>query len=423
MKILIKNVNLISMSNNREKYEENIDVLIIDNTINKIDKNINCEVDKIIYGTNKVLMPGLINTHCHVPMSIFRETIDGYDLQSWLNDKIWPMENKLTEEDIYYASLLSYIEMIKNGTTMVNDMYFMTDNIIKAAIECGVRLQTTRTLMANNIEERLKELNDLLVKYKDYDTITFNSGIHGLYTNNEKSIEKYINYSKENNLLVHIHYCENSKEIKDIENIYNKKPIDLIEQYFNDNKVLLAHCVKLDKEDIKKISKYDISISHCPISNLKLGCGIADIKTMLENNINVSLGTDGQGSGCNLDMFEVMRFCALLQKGIYEDSRVINSYDVLKMATINGAKALGLDDRIGTIEEGKLADIIMIDFNNVKTQPINDIFSDIVYNVSSENIDLTMINGKILVENKKLNIDFNNIYDKCKETIDRIRLD
>lgn len=422
MKILIKNVNLISMSEKREKYEENIDILIENKKISKIDKNIDCNVDKIIDGSGKILMPGLINAHSHVPMSIFKETIDGYDLQSWLNKKIWPMESKLNEEDIYYASLLSYIEMIKSGTTMVNDMYFKTDNIIKAAKDIGIRLQTTWNLLANNMQEGLDNLSNIMSKYKNEDLINFNAGIHGLYTNTPSSVEKYLEYSKEKNINIHMHFCENSKEIDDIKDIYGMRPIDIIKKYFNDRKCLFAHCVKLNKEDIKMLSKYDISVVHCPISNLKLGCGIADVNTMLENNINVSLGTDGQGSGSNLDLFDVMKITPLLQKGINENPKLIDSYSVLQMATINGAKALSMENKIGKIEDGYLADMIILDVNNTKMQPINNIFSDIVYNANGSNVITTIINGNIVMEDRKLNIDLNYIYDKCKNIIDRIKL-
>lgn len=423
MKILIKNINLISMSEERKKYEENIDVLIEDKIIKKIDKNIDCAVDKIIDGTDKILMPGLINTHAHVPMSIFRETLDGLDLQTWLNDKIWPMEDNLTEEDMYDSSLLSYIEMIKTGTTTINDMYFMVDNIIKAALDSGIRLQTTRTLMSDNREKRKNDLSTLIDKYSGYDTITFNAGIHSLYTNDEEALNDYLDYCKNNKLNIHMHFCENSKELIDIENSYNKKPIEIVEKYFKGYKSLFAHCTKLSKEDIKRLSKYDISVAHCPVSNLKLGCGIADINEMINNNINVSLGTDGQGSGCNLDMFEVMKLTALLQKGINEDPKILPAYEVLKMATINGAKALGLEDKIGSIKEGKLADLIILDINNVKMLPVNDIFSDIVYNVTGENVITTIINGKILMENRKLYINNEQeVYKNCKNIINRIKI-
>ena len=426
MKILIKNATLISMNEEREKIEKNVDIEITDNKITKIAKNIESDSEeKVIDATGKIVMPGLINTHSHVPMSIFRETLDGYNLQDWLEKKIWPMEDKLTESDIYYGSKLSFIEMIKTGCTTINDMYFMTDDIINAAIDTGIRLQTTRTLMNMNEEDgiqRLKELDELLEKYRNKnELITFNAGIHGLYTTNLQYVEKCIEFAKEKELLVHMHFCENKKEVEDIKNIYKENPIDILEKEFIGVKSILAHCVKLSKEDIKRLSKLNISVSHCPVSNLKLGCGIANINEMIENNINVSLGTDGQGSGSNLDLFETMKFTALLQKGIQENAVSMPAYEVLKMATINGAKALNLEDKIGSLQEGKIADIIILNLNDVVTNPVNDIVSDIVYNAKGTNVETTIINGNILMESRKIKKDEKEVFEKCMKIMERIR--
>lgn len=423
MKILIKKCNLISINENREKYEENIDILIEDKQIVKIEKDIKEEADKVIDATGKIIMPGLINTHSHISMSIFRETVDGYKTQDWLKEKIWPMEDKLREEDIYFATLLSCIEMIKTGTTTVNDMYFMTAQIIEAALKSGIRLQTTRTLMGyeEKDEKRIKELEELIEKYKQ-DTVSFNVGIHGLYTSNEKYVKKCIGFAKEKNLPIHMHFCENEQEREDIKKDYNvQSPVEVINRDFYETHNILAHSVKLDTEDIKQLKKTNSYISHCPISNLKLGCGVAKIQEMLKSNICVSLGTDGQGSGSNLDMFETMKFTALLQKGINESPEVLPAYEVLKMATINGAKALRLDKEIGSIEVGKKADIIMLDLDGILTQPVNNIFAEIVYNAKGTNVEMTMINGNIVMECGKIaTIQEKEIIDKCNDIIARI---
>lgn len=424
MKTCIKNCTLVSMDSEREKIEHNVDILIENNKIIEIGKDINYkDVDKFIDATEKVVMPGLINTHSHVPMSIFRETLDGYNLQDWLSKKIWPMEDKLTEEDIYYASYLSFIEMIKTGTTTINDMYAMTESIIKAMRESGIRLQTTRTLMSmGNPEERLIELQDLINKYKNTEErLSLNVGIHGLYTTNEEYVERCLELAHKNKLPVHIHFCENTTEVNDIEKSYGRSPVQVLKEKFNNTKAILAHAVKLSEKDIDEIKNMDVSVSHCPVSNLKLGCGIAKIDYMLKNGINVSLGTDGQGSGSNLDLFETMKYTALLQKGITENPESMPAYEVLKMATINGAKALGLENDIGSIAEGKIADIIIIDIDDVKIKPVNDLISEIVYNVKGNNVVTTIINGKILMEDKKIIDDRENeIAEQCEKIIERI---
>lgn len=424
-KILIKNANLVSMK--EEKIIYGIDILIENNLIIKIDRNIEESTEKIIDATGKIVMPGLINTHAHIPMSIFRETVDGYKTQEWLERKIWPMEAKLTEEDAYYASMLSFIEMIKNGTTTANDMYYLQDSTLKSAINSGVRLQITRTIMDidGDGEKRINELQDFIEKNKDkYETITLNVGIHGLYTCTDDYLQRGVEISQKYSLPINMHFVENLQESEDIKRMYNvKSPVEVIEKYFKNTHLILAHCVKLSEKDIELLSNFNVFISHCPISNLRLGCGVANITKMMENNICVSLGTDGQGSGSNLDMFEEMKFAALMQKGIQEDPIKMQTYEVLKMATINGAKTLGLENKIGTIEEGKLADIIIINIDTPYTRPINDIFSQIVYNIKGSNVETTIINGKILMENRKLKIDINekDIINKCEEIINRIK--
>ena len=425
MNILIKNCNLISMSNKREKLEKDIDILIKNGKIENIDKNINEKVDKIIEAKGKVVMPGLINTHAHVPMSIFRETLDGYNLQDWLEKKIWPMEDKLKKEDIYYASLISFLEMIKTGCTTINDMYFCGDEIIKAALHSGVRLETTRTLMdlIGDGAVRLEELENFIKEYDGIsEIITLNIGIHGLYTTNAPYIEKCAKLARKYNKIVHIHFLENTKEREDILKSYNvKSPVELIKKYFKGLNVILAHSVKLTKEEIEELANENVHISHCPVSNLKLGCGIANVSYMMKNGINVSIGTDGQGSGSNLDLFEAMKYTALLQKGILENPKELPAYEVLKMATVNGAKSLGLEDKIGTIEEGKSADLIILNLRTVITTPINNIFSQIVYNIKGTNVETTIINGKIVMENRVVcGIDEHQIYKKCNEIIERI---
>ena len=429
MKILIKNCNLISMNlkEPENKIQKNMDILIENEKIIKISKNIKDSAEKVIDGTEKIVMPGLINTHAHVPMSIFRETVDGYITQDWLTQKIWPVEAKLTEEDVYFASMLSYIEMIYSGTTTINDMYFMQNKIVDAALDTGVRLQVTRTLMDTDGsgERKLVEIEEFIKKYKEkYDTISLNVGLHGLYTNTEEYLQKGLEIAKKYKLPVNMHFCENEQEREDIKKMYNiASPIEPIKKYFKNIHLILAHAVKLTNEEIEKIAKQDIYIAHCPVSNLKLGCGIAPITKMQEENICISLGTDGQGSGSNLDMFETMKYTDLLQKGYLENPTLMPAYEVLKMATINGAKTLNLENQIGSIEEGKLADIIILNLDSPLTLPLNDIIAEIVYNVKAQNVETTIVNGKILMENKvfKLKNDPKVIYEKCENIINRIK--
>ena len=412
MRTLIKNCNLISMDSSRPKLENDIDILIVENKIEKIEKNIILnDVDKIIDAKNRYVLPGFINTHAHIGMSIFRETGDGLKLQDWLSKKIWPIEDNLTKQDIYDASLHSCMEMIQTGTTTVNDHYFFPKSVISAISKSGMRAEVTRVLMDvnNDLDERVSELTDIIEEHKNTDdNITINVGVHGLYTASSDCLKKAIEIAKKYNLNLHMHFCENTNEVEEIKQRYNVNfPSEVIQEYLSDLNVILAHCVKLSNKDFEILKNLkNINVSHCPISNLKLGCGIANIPKMLEDNINVSLGTDGQGSGCSLDMFEAMKFTGLLQKGINEDPTLIPAYEVLKMATINGAKALNKEHLIGSISEGKLADLIILDVDDVTMQPVNDIFADIVYNAKGHNVATTIVNGNILMEDRKLNNSF-----------------
>lgn len=232
-------------------------------------------------------MPGLINAHTHLSMSIFRETLDGYTLQDWLNQKIWPMEDELTPNDIYYASMLSCLEMITTGTTTANDQYFMEEETIRAAIETGVRLQLTRTVndVGNMQDIRIEELKELIERYnRKYSLITLNVGIHGLYTTGENTVKQLIDIAKENNIPVHMHFCENSQEVEDIKEKYGVySPVDVIEKHFVLTDNILAHCVKLTDEEIERLSYMkNTSVVHCPISNLRLGCGVSKVQEMVD---------------------------------------------------------------------------------------------------------------------------------------------
>ncbi len=425
MNTLIRNCNLISMAEGREKYEPGVDILIVDGKIAEIGARLEAGDAEVIDAGGKICMPGFINTHTHVAMSIFRETLDGYTLQDWLTKKIWPMEDKLTAEDIYTASLLSFVEMASTGTVMANDQYFMPDSSIKAALEVGVRFMATRTVfdVSNNADEMLAQQEEMIKNYKNkYDTIYPNVGIHGLYTTGKETVEKAVALAKKYDVPVHVHFCENSQEVIDIKNNYGvESPVEVLKESFAGVHTILAHVVKVSDAEIEELSKLDVAVAHNPISNMRLGCGVAKIQKMVDAGINVSLGTDGQGSGSNLDMFDTMKFAALLQKGVYENVSAMDSYEVLKLATINGAKALGVDTEIGSIEEGKAADLILVDLETDVCQPVGNVFSDLVYNAKGTNVKMTMVNGKVVMKDGEVpGIDKKALYKKCDDIIKRI---
>lgn len=425
---LIKNATVITMDEKREKKYEKLDIIIKDDKIFKLEENYNGEYDELIDATDKIVMPGLINSHAHLGMSLFRATNDNLTLQEWLTKKIWPIEDNMTDEDIYYAVLVSCLEMIKTGTTCVNDMYFGWKGTMKAVTKTKVRTVMSRCLIGTDDKEgldKIEELKELIETYKENKLTTFSIAPHSLYTCTKPYLEKCLNLSKEYNLPVHIHFCENKEESKEIEKIYNTSPVNALKSLgLLEQKIILAHATYLTKED-QKLLPETASIVTNPVSNLNLGCGIADIISYRNNNINVCLGTDGQGSGNNLNLFKHMSITADLQKAVYEDPTIMSSYDVLKMATINGAKALNLEEKIGTIEIGKQADLIILDINNTEIYPAPDLICQIVHNVESSNIITTIIDGEILMKDRKilLDIDEEKLKEKVKNIFNRLSID
>lgn len=423
--MLIKNGKVLVFEQNDVKIKD-YDIKIENYIIKKIAKDIKAEEnEKVIDAFGKVVMPGLINTHAHIAMSIFRGTFEGCSLYTWLNEKIWPIEAKLTKEDVYNASMLSILEMISTGTTCVNDHYFMSEEIRKALEESKLRAMITRVVMDTDGEEASKKrIEEFINLYENRDKentlIAYSVAPHGLYTCSGKLLEECKELAIKYNLPIHTHFLESFDEIEDIKKLHGDEASKVLKKYFDGIHVILAHGVKLNSEDIEILKTMDCSIAHNPISNFRLGCKIADTTKYIQNGINVALGTDGQGSGNNLDMFEAMKIAALAQGGIHENEERLESKDIIKMATINGAKLLGLENRIGSIEEGKLADIIIVDISpkleNIKMLPNNDIISNLVYNTDGRNVETTIVNGEILMENREIKIvDAEKIINNFKE--------
>ena len=417
---LIKNATVITMDDTRDEQYEKLDIVISNDTIKELTNEYKGEYDKLIDATDKVVMPGLINCHTHLGMSVFRATNDSLTLEKWLQEKIWPIEDKLTNDDIYYTTMLSCIEMIKSGTTTSNDMYYNCNGSLKAIKECQVRSLFSRCLMDSDGggDKRIEEFLKLYNENASQDLITFSVAPHAIYTCSYEYLKKCANLAKELKLPIHIHFCENLDEVNNIKNKYHKSPVALLKELgYLENKLILAHATYISDLELEELKNRDVSFVHNPISNLNLGCGIADI-TKYRKYVNITLGTDGQGSGNNLNLFKHMSYVDLLQKGIYKDPTIFSSYDVLKIATINGAKALGLGNLVGSITPGKKADIIIIDLDSTETYPSPDLITNIVHNVDASNIDTTIVNGKILMENHQIKLSINE--DNIKKEVDRI---
>lgn len=400
--ILIKDTTILSDSVIKGS------ILIVDNKIQEInDKLSNDDAEIIINGSNKIAMPGLINTHSHVAMTLLRGVGDDQDLQTWLNDYIWPKEAKLTDELVYIGSKLAMAEMIKTGTTMFNDMYFRMEQTAKAVDESGIRAFLGYGMIDLFDEEKrkseLKVSRDLINKCHN----TANGRIqvavapHAPYTCSEELISESKKLANKHDLKLHIHVSETQQEVNDLQKERNQTPFEYLDSIgILDENTIAAHGVWTTKNEMNLLNEKQVTISHNPSSNMKLASGIAPVNEYIKNNVNVTIGTDGVSSNNNLDMFSEMKLAALLQKVDTLNPKVLPAKTTFDMATKNGAKALGVNT--GQIQEDKLADIILVDTNVPHMSPVRNPLSNIIYSSLGNDVDTVICDGKILLENKKL---------------------
>ncbi|RAP44402.1 amidohydrolase family protein [uncultured Methanosphaera sp.] len=400
--ILIKDTTILSDSIIKGS------VLVVDNKIEEISTNlVDKDADIVINGQNKITMPGLINTHSHVAMTLLRGVGDDQDLQTWLNEYIWPREAKLNEELVYAGSKLAMAEMIKTGTTMFNDMYFYMEETAKAVEESGMRALLGYGMIDLFDEEKRKsELNETK-KFIDKCHNTADGRVqvavapHAPYTCSEEILKESKKLADTHNLKLHIHVSETKQEVTDLQKERNETPFEYLNNIgLLDENTIVAHGVWTTPEEMKILKEKDVSISHNPSSNMKLASGIAPVNDYIKNGINVGIGTDGVSSNNNLDMFSEMKLTALLQKVNTLDPKVLPAKETFDMATKNGAKALGVNS--GEIKEGKLADIILVNTNVPHMTPVRNPLSNIIYSALGTDVDTVICDGKILMENKEL---------------------
>lgn len=403
MSLLIKNVDVYK----NNKIEKNINIAIENTYIKNFPKKpILSDYDEIIDGKGMLALPGFINTHTHVAMSLFRSYADDMALMDWLQTRIWPAEEHLDDDMVYWGSMLSFAEMIRGGTTAFCDMYMFMDSCAEAAQKVGIRGNLARGLsgLSSNSLKALDENIELYKKWDNADNGRFRVmlGPHAPYTCPPDYLKKICKVAEKENIPIHIHLSETITEVKDCINKYKMTPIELMNDIglFN-YPTLAAHCVHLNESDIKILKNKKIKIAHNPGSNLKLASGIAPIPKLMKNDIIVGLGTDGASSNNKLDMYAEMRLASLIHKAETLDPLAINAKEAFNMATINGAKCLGYDN-LGELKEGYLADIQLIDRNDFHWKPnFNDI-SSLVYSGNSLDVNTVIIHGKIIMKNKKL---------------------
>jgi len=379
-----------------------------------------------IHAEGKVVMPGLINTHHHVAMSLLRGYADDVPLQEWLEKWIWPLEKQMTGHDIYVGAQLTALESILSGTTTVNTMYHYTnkENEAKALAESGLRGVVGHVCFSWRKEHDRKALKSLAQNWhgKAENRLRVSVDPHAAYTVDpeymkelkETTYELNQKYAASNQSIIwHIHAAETRDEPQKIRKAFNIGVKGGVFEYLDalnvlGNDVVAAHCVHLTNRDIQIMVRRGVKVSHNPISNLKLGSGISPVPKLLQNRVTVSLGTDSSCSNNSSDMFEVMKIAALLHKGVNGDPTLVPAEQILRMATIEGAKALLWNREIGSIDFGKDADLAIINFKKPHLRPVFSEVSHLVYSAKSSDVDTVLVKGRILMENRKittLNVD------------------
>ena len=423
MKTLITNAYVLDMLGDEPDIKKS-DILIEDNIIIKMERDLSEEiVDEKINAKNMVVMPGLVNTHTHIAMSIYRGYKDDRKLMDWLENAIFTVEDKLEPEDIYWNSYLSCLEMIRTGTTTCNDMYFGMNKAIEAIENTGLRALVAWSITDDSIRDKVERTREYAKKYNvPGSRIKVITSPHAPYSCNPDTIKLCVNLAKELNTSLHIHLSETLDEEETIRERYNKRGTEYLNDLgVFDVPVILAHGIYISDSDIEILKHVKGGIAHNPISNCKLSSGICDVVKLRKNGINVGLGTDGIGSTTTLDMFEEMKTAAYLQKVNTMEPTSIKAYDILKMATIEGARVLGLDNEIGTLEPGKKADMIFIRTDKLHLCPDNDVCTNIVYSANGADVDTVMIDGKIIMQNRKMiNLDEKEVMKQVKKIAKRL---
>lgn len=424
MKTLVTNAFVLDMVGDTANIEKK-DILINNNIIEKIENNIdkNIEVDEKINAKNMLVMPGLINTHTHLAMSIFRGYKTDKKLMDWLEKAIYPVEDKLEPEDIYWNSYLSCLEMIKSGTTTCNDMYFGMNKTVEAIENTGLRAVVAWCIKDDSIKDKIEKTREYAEKYNKKDSkIKIYVSADAPHTCNPETITKCVDLAKQLNTGLHIHLAETSAQEKKIKTRYGKRSTEYLNELkVFDVPVVLAHGIYVSDSDIETLKNIRGGISHNPVSNCKLSSGICNVVKLRKNGINIGLGTDGIGSTSTMDMFEEMKTAAYLPKINSIESSSISPYDILKMATIDGAKVLGMENEIGSLEPGKKADMIFIKTEKLHLCPDTDICSNIVYSANGADVDSVMIDGKLIMQNRKMiNINEKEVMRQVKKIAKRL---
>ncbi len=419
MGILIKNATIVTQ--NSERNIRRGDIYIEDGRIVEIGK-VCVEAEYVL--EKKFVMPGLINTHTHLPMTLMRGYSDDLPLEEWLTTKIWPIEKKLDSHLIKAGTRLAFLEMISTGTTCSADMYFFENAIAEVAQEMGMRCFVGFSLIDFDTPEMKRErlvpeCEKFIQKWRDNERVVPVVAPHSTYSCASETLQKAAELAKKYEVLLHTHCSETRKEVYDVLQRYGSRPLQQLKKNGAlTERTILAHCGWITKEEVREIAKAGACVSHNPVSNMKLATGgYTPLPELLDAHAIVTLGTDGAASNNRLDMFETMKFAALIHKHHRWDASIIPAQQVLDMATINAAEFFGID---ACMEEGKNADIVCLDTAPNLT-PHHNIVSHIVYAASGFNVSDVIIDGKIIMKEREfITIDKNKIMEEAERAKEKL---
>ena len=384
----------------------------------------------LLSAENCLVLPGLVNCHTHGAMTCFRGVADDLELMTWLNNYIFPLEARhLNRDMVYWGSLLAMAEMIKSGTTAFCDMYLFEDEVARAVRQAGMRCLLGEGLLdfpspaAENTADGLFCTRQLIEKWGGDPLISIIVHPHSLYACSPPALVAAKKIADEYNLPYALHLLENKAESVQLQQKFGQKPLAFLQDlgYLTD-RMLAYHCVVVDQEDIELLADHGCQVVHTPASNMKLASGVAPVPAMKAAGITVGLGTDGCASNNDLDMFREMDMAAKLHKVNSLDPTVMDAKTVIRMATCGGAKALGLEKVIGTLEAGKKADLIIIDLNKPHLTPLYNEYSQLVYAAGGADVDTVMINGRLIMKNRRLlTIDESEVIARVKQIAQGIK--
>ncbi len=418
--VLIKNGTVVTMNEGNDIFDpgyvaiEGSKIIAVGNYDGN-DKDIKAK--EVIDASGCVILPGLINCHTHAAMTLFRGLADDLPLMEWLQNYIFPAERKLTEEWVYWGTKLACAEMIMSGTTTFCDMYIFEGSVARAADECGMRALVGEVLYDfpspnyGPFENGLIYTEELINQWQDHDRISIAVEPHAVYTCSPDTLRQCFSLAEKHDVPLVIHLSETEKEVEECVGKYGKTPVQHLASIgFLSERLIAAHCVVLSEDDKELLASEGVKVVHNPESNLKLGSGVADVPELLKMGITVSLGTDGCASNNDLDMIKEMDICAKIHKGVNLDPTVMPAEKVLKMATCYGAICLGANNKIGFIEAGALADLIILDFRSPHLTPCYNPISHLVYAARGSDVRDVMINGTWVMRKRELiGIDLDEI--------------